>query len=878
MRPVNYRADIDGLRAWAVIFVMLFHLDIAMFKGGFIGVDVFFVISGFLITRLIRNEVIENKSFSFSNFYVRRARRLFPSLFFTLCLCFLLSYILFAPQHFKRLGGSLLHAAVSMGNFYFWSETGYFNAASELKPLLHTWSLSIEEQFYLVWPIVLVLFLKKAPKYTTPVIIVILGFFSLYLNQIFVSGSNALIDLCPASMARLFSDGPSTIFFLSPFRVFEFSLGAIVIWLERFKPGNKAILEPLVLIGLGMIIYPVLTYSEDIIFPSYNALLPCIGTALLIYSGTAKYCGKLLSNSLIVKIGLISYSLYLIHWPLIVFYKYWKISELLIIEKILIFAISLAAAVVMYRFIEQPFRRGSSSKALSHGGFGFTCAMLAVVLMFSAANVWANNGWPWRFPGELAKQLNWKGNQFHEYVWNRLNKFKKDFVNNGQPKILVIGDSMAADFINILAESNNIGKFDLVTLPVNNLCKSVFPVSKEIYQKFLPKKVNACTIQQKAIMESPLLKQADTVVLACEWSDWSIDLIGSTVKFLKDKGVSQVAVVGNKTLSMSGVNFLAKYSLRKTIHKIRTPVTKMTKRLNKKIKGLNSDFLFINLLDAFCNETGCTRTSNNGYLIIYDYSHLTPYGARYIGHKVTRSEWMNSLANARKGVDNTHGKIKNPQRDIVCNYAYYLPVFKPKPNYWSGLGIKNLSSTNCADVVVIVYNQEGIIQATETRTIAKNGQASFLIGTELSNDGWIKIGSNQKLAGLNFLGQYKGSKGNYYVANVSFVETLSTSLIFPHVAQNNNWDTIICSANPNNTMAAATLTYIDKNGKASAPHFITIPPNGSVETPVSIIANSTSIKGGSLTISSANGLIAIAIYNNLKTGNYSYTGINAVAF
>lgn len=651
MNCSNYRADIDGLRAFAVISVALFHLDISMFRGGFVGVDVFFVISGFLITRLIRDEVLEKKSFSFSNFYLRRARRILPSLFFTLSLSFVFAYMLFAPQHFERFGGSLLHAVISISNFYFWNESGYFNTVSEFKPLLHTWSLSVEEQFYMVWPLVLVFALRKTPKHTTPVILVTIGLLSLFLNQIFADGSIAVLSKFFPYIAEWFSDGPATIFFLAPFRVFEFAIGALVVWLVRFQPKNRLALEPLVLIGLGMISYSVVTFSKDIVFPSYNALLPCVGTALLIYGGTARYSGKLLTNTLAVKTGLISYSLYLIHWPLIVFYRYWKIDDLYSIDKYLLLVVSFVSAVFMYRFVEQPFRRGIFLDGWSYRGFVFTCVISGLILALPAANVWVNNGWVWRFPEKLVAQLNFKSDHYHKYVWARHNALEKGFLNNGKPRILVIGDSMAADFVNILAESSNIEKFDLVTIPVRDGCRSVFPVPEYMYEKFLSNKIDTCKEQHESIIGSNLLKQADSIVLASSWDDWNIDLIGSTVNLLKRKGVPQVAIVGRKDQSMNGVKYIAKYAFRKTSHNIRTPMHNKTEKINKKIKQVKSDFLFIDLLNCFCNDDGCQRVTDNGYLIIYDNSHLSPEGAKHIGSNATRSQWMASLESAIRTQD-----------------------------------------------------------------------------------------------------------------------------------------------------------------------------------------------------------------------------------
>ncbi len=392
MNNQDYRPDIDGLRVFAVLAVVLYHLEFNVFSGGFVGVDVFFVICGFLITRIIKTEVIANNSFSFSNFYLRHARRILPALFFTLILSFILGYVYFAPQHFERLGGSLLHAVLSFSNFYFWGESDYFDTASEFKPLLHTWSLGIEEQFYMFWPLFLILILTRLSKSTPLVLIAFTWLSSLLLNVIFADGPSSPVAQMLPGLAKLLPEGSSTIFFLTPFRVFEFTIGALLVWIVPHQPKNPIVLEPLVLFGLVMLGYPALTYTEHIVFPSYNALLPCLGTALLIYSGTAQYSGKLLSNTIAVNIGLISYSFYLVHWPFIVFYKYWKLEGLIFVDKLYIFIASILAAMLMYKFVEQPFRGKSSIKIRSNRVFVFACSLVAVAVIVPAINVWKSSG------------------------------------------------------------------------------------------------------------------------------------------------------------------------------------------------------------------------------------------------------------------------------------------------------------------------------------------------------------------------------------------------------------------------------------------------------------------------------------------------------
>ena len=381
--PPAYRPDVDGLRAVAVLGVIFYHLGFAGFGGGFVGVDVFFVVSGFLITRLIRSQ-ISTGTFTFGNFYVRRVRRLFPALMFTWIGCLVAGAALFSTQYFQRFGGALSASILSISNFYFWRESGYFDTDAVFKPLLHTWSLSVEEQFYLVWPATLSFLLFKTPKWFPLVFLVVAGTASLFFTEVWLNSD------------------PSGAFYLAPFRVIEFAIGAVLVWAVDHQPESKLVLEPLVLAGLALILYPILAFDESTRFPGLNALIPCIGTALIIYAGTARYTGKILNNRILVGIGLISYSLYLIHWPIIVFYSYHKSLKLDDLEKAAILVLSLAAATLMFRYVEMPFRH-DRHKVRSSRAFGFASFVSALLLSLVAASVWAGSGWPWRM--EVARDL-----------------------------------------------------------------------------------------------------------------------------------------------------------------------------------------------------------------------------------------------------------------------------------------------------------------------------------------------------------------------------------------------------------------------------------------------------------------------------------------
>jgi len=302
MRSISYKPHIDGLRGLAVILVLLFHFDVFTFKGGFIGVDVFFAISGYLISSIILKK-IEAQTFFFKEFYLRRIKRLLPTMLFTVTLTLIFAYFFFPIYMFEKLINSAIAALLSFSNILFFNQAGYFDTAASLKPLLHTWSLSVEEQFYLLWPLLLFLLSKLKQDKHKIIVLILLGGISLYFSHFFVN-KNASIS-----------------FFLTPFRIFEFIIGALIVWVEEFKFKNyiKEILGGLSLLGL---LYFSINYSQQTLFPGLNAVLPCLFSAILIHdTGNSKYVGFLISNKLFVWIGKISYSLYLVHWPLLVFYK-----------------------------------------------------------------------------------------------------------------------------------------------------------------------------------------------------------------------------------------------------------------------------------------------------------------------------------------------------------------------------------------------------------------------------------------------------------------------------------------------------------------------------------------------------------------------------
>lgn len=340
---MNYRREIDGLRALALIPVMLFHAGFQKFSGGFVGVDIFFVISGYLITSIIINEK-DAGDFSIIKFYERRARRLLPALFFVLLICLTISAWLMLPKDFKLFTNSLFSVAIFSSNIQFYREIGYFDIAAELKPLLHTWSLSVEEQYYLLFPLFVIATWRIGKGWMVKILVII--------------ASASLIAAQWGSVSQ-----PEATFFLLPTRGWEILLGSFTAF---YLPKEKVIIyrgvfgDACAVFGLILILYSVFYFDKKTPFPSLYALVPTIGAVLIILFATPKtIVGKILGARLLVGIGLISYSCYLWHQPLFAFARYASLGEPRKEFFIFLIIISILLGYFSWKFIELPFRNKS---------------------------------------------------------------------------------------------------------------------------------------------------------------------------------------------------------------------------------------------------------------------------------------------------------------------------------------------------------------------------------------------------------------------------------------------------------------------------------------------------------------------------------------
>ncbi len=384
---MKYRPEIDGLRALAVIPVILFHAGLEAFSGGFVGVDVFFVISGFLITTIILSEK-ERGTFSLLNFYERRARRILPAMFLVMLACLPAAWLWLTPLDMEDFSKSLAAVSIFSSNILFWHESGYWEVASELKPLLHTWSLAVEEQYYVLFPLFLMAMWRFRRRWI----------FSSFMMI-------AAVSLLAAQWGSY--RHPEATFFLLPTRAWELAIGAGIAFYFLYRPHaihtrpfRKPYNEILGLLGLLMIAWSVFALDKTVPFPGFHALPATVGTGLIIlFSSPQTLVGRLLGTRLLVGIGLTSYSIYLWHFPLIVFARHRSLTEpgeMLLLSLALL---SLPLAWLSWRYVERPFRQKdvTSRKTI----FIFSLAGSVFFMAIGLAGI-LNQGWPGRLDERFA--------------------------------------------------------------------------------------------------------------------------------------------------------------------------------------------------------------------------------------------------------------------------------------------------------------------------------------------------------------------------------------------------------------------------------------------------------------------------------------------
>lgn len=617
----TYRPDIDGLRAIAIILVIIFHSGFSLFPGGFIGVDVFFVISGFLITSIIEKEIKEN-SFSFKNFYLRRIRRIIPVLVFIMIIITILAYFILFANNLEAYSRTLLYTFLCTNNFHLYFNSGdYFAESSDLIPFLHTWSLSVEEQFYFFLPPFLILLHKKFNSNKRFLIIALLCIIGL-LFSIYQTYTN-----------------PKMAYFLLPARLFELLIGScLAIHWEKLPNLNQLKNNILSIIGILLIFIPAFTLKNSSLFPGLNALWPCLGTAILLFTGkTEEHKGiinKQIQNKLMVGIGLISYSLYLWHWPIFVLIKYLGIN-LDGLVRITAITTAFLLSYLSWKFIEQPFRTTLKFDFKKTILIIFVPSLLIIGLIYAVLD--AKDGFPERHP-ELA-EFNPKKNYPNKLRGQCFDKFKVGncedcFIGIKKDTLdgMLIGDSFAnhtAAFLDVLAKDAD--------LYIHDSAAGGYPLMNEINADG-----TTAYSEKYAIERLNYAKKFKNIFIAANWegvsSPENIKTYYATLKTL-----GELVKSGKKIIIFDPLRKMTDLNLHKAkLVKAKTAVyfsekdfsiTEYKRPNNYIIEEIKRKFpsiIIIDLNKLMCKNGKCDIELNN--TIVYrNADHLNTSGAKLLG-------------------------------------------------------------------------------------------------------------------------------------------------------------------------------------------------------------------------------------------------------
>jgi peptidoglycan/LPS O-acetylase OafA/YrhL len=602
---LKYRPEIDGLRAIAVVLVLLFHLELTKFgSGGFIGVDVFFVISGYLITRHLQKDI--NKGFAgIADFYHRRVLRIFPALFATYAFCTVVECFYRFPSTINAFSKSLLSSVFFSSNVYLYETINYFDWDAKSNSLLHTWSLSIEEQFYIFLPVLLMSIVSKSK-----------------LTQLIVFIGTLLVSL-GASVYFVQANAEAS-FYLMPLRAWELLAGSLLSlgFLPRIKSWLLA--NALGLSGVGVILYSAITFNRFTAFPGFSAVLPVAGTALVLVSTGS--CHTLTARALSIApmqiLGKISYSLYLWHWPLIVYSRYWHPLETRT-DKTGLLALSVAIAWVSWRFVEQPFR-GNLRRLPVRFTLGVSAlAMVSTSILAIAIPSLSSRLWPRNEQAEAA--LTFLSNYDWKKVMHAPACFQPDnyFVNQSncmevasdRTNALIFGDSHAAMLWYGLVDRYRDVNFLQATAPS---CTAVNSYNSPKCAKFVDR-----------IVDDFLPKHhLDAIIVSGKWSYRDIDRLDGLLDRLRPHTAKLILIGPFPEYSLPFPEVAARviYAGRPELlkHYLSSQTIPLDNTMGKRFA--NSDVTYISAYRTMCSPQ-CAERGTQGDLVMWDNDHLSDAGS-----------------------------------------------------------------------------------------------------------------------------------------------------------------------------------------------------------------------------------------------------------
>jgi peptidoglycan/LPS O-acetylase OafA/YrhL len=615
MTALRHRDDIDGLRAVAILPITLFHAGVAALAGGFVGVDIFFVISGYLITSIVLRDMAADR-FTLAGFYRRRVVRIFPALFAMLILVLAWSAVMLLPAEFERLAESAMAATGFASNLYFWRTSDYFNPAAELMPLLHTWSLGVEEQFYIFYPLFLLLLTRVWARGVRPLLPI------LTLASLLLGGLVALRS-------------PIGAFYLLPCRAWELLLGASLAAGMFPAVASRADRQALALIGLLLVVAAVFVVRPGPYFPVPLALLPCVGTALLIGYGEDTAVGRALSWAPLRWIGRISYSVYLWHWPIIALYRIETGVALDGLETALLVLASIAAGALSYYAVERPFMRrfreaGSSGRIVAGGLAAVATGIAAMFLLSATAPAWR------QIDPEVARIAaydDYLERAEYRYQFRRGPCFRGEaergipFVpaeclalDPARPNVVILGDSYAAQYWRAFA----------LRYPERN----VMQANASGCRPLLGGGGEARCREVVDHVLGPLLStgRVATVVLAARWLDDELEALPATIRRIQQAG-ARVVVIG-PTVEYEGEfpSILARSLAKRDPSYVGRWRVHDREAQDARIAALvaPTGAAYVSPLRLLCPQGRCLLRTADGGPMQFDYGHLTLAGSRYV--------------------------------------------------------------------------------------------------------------------------------------------------------------------------------------------------------------------------------------------------------
>ena len=639
MIKLNYRPEIDSLRAIAVLGVIIYHAKLYIFgyqffTGGYLGVDIFFVISGYLIFSLIYKELKISNQLDFKNFYERRARRILPALIFVIIISLIFAWKLILPTSFIDYAKSIIYSLVFTSNFYFFFSGQVYGAESGLlKPLLHTWSLSVEEQFYIIFPLITLLFFKYLNKY------IFYLFFSISILSFVLSQYLSIYN-------------PSLNFYLLTSRIWEILCGAMLVFLEDKKNKNFSNLVSnfFVFIGLVLIVLSFLLIESNN-GPSLISIFTIIGTMIIIYFSKPKtLMSFILSNKILVGIGLISYSLYLWHYPIFSFYRIYFLNKSIYYNFIILLLIFFISFLTYY-FIEKPFR---DKKKISLKKITRVLVFIFSLLLIFSLMVIKNNGYVERFPKLDKFSLD---NLFYINE-KRLKNFEVGdpiFTNSDKNKILIIGNSLAQDLFDSLYLNKELFpnyEFSIIYDQIHCF--------KEIF-----KSKNLCDkkISYQALAN---INKADTILINTHYYPQDIENLNSVIKNFKQKNKKVIITFQHPTFyHIFGKSLLDEFFLKNNRLPNEKELILLEKKQfelmnvfndksdydnknyykkNQKLKkiAIENKIKILNQTDYLCtlDNKKCLIMTDDQDKIFLRQDHITLSGAKFLGKKIYEKNWL----------------------------------------------------------------------------------------------------------------------------------------------------------------------------------------------------------------------------------------------